>query len=40
MRKLSRRLGIARVVTQIQEKPQVDATLVVGWDRQRLRLQR
>lgn len=40
MRKLSRRLGIGRVVTQIQERPRVDATLVVGWDRERLRLQR
>jgi len=40
MRKLSRRIGVARVVTQIQEKPRVDATLVIGWDRQRLRLQR
>ena len=40
MRKLSRRLGIGRVVTQIQERPRVDATLVVGWDRDRLRLQR
>jgi hypothetical protein len=39
MRKLSRRLGVRRVVTQIQEKPLVDATLVIGWDRERLRLQ-
>ncbi len=40
MRKLSRRLGVGRVVTQIQERPRIDATLVVGWDRERLRLQR
>ena len=40
MRKLSRRLGVGRVVTQIQERPRVDATLVIGWDRERLRLQR
>ena len=40
MEKLSRRLNIKRVVTQIQEKPRVDATLVIGWDRERLRLRR
>lgn len=40
MRKLSRRLGVGRVVTQIQERPRVDATLVIGWDRERLRLRR
>jgi hypothetical protein len=40
MKKLSRRLGVGRVVTQIQERPRVDATLVIGWDRERLRLQR
>ena len=39
MKKLSRRLGVSRVITQIQEKPMVDATLVIGWDRERLRLQ-
>jgi hypothetical protein len=39
MKKLSRRLGVKRIVTQIQERPRVDATLVVGWDRERLRLQ-
>lgn len=39
MKKLSRRLGVSRVITQIQERPRVDATLVVGWDRERLRLQ-
>ena len=40
MRKLSKRLGIGRVITQIQERPRVDATIVIGWDRERLRLQR
>jgi len=40
MKRLSRRLGVTRVVIQVQEKPRVDATLVIGWDRQRLRLQR
>jgi len=40
MRKLSKRLGVSRVIIQIQDKPRVDATLVVGWDRERLRLQR
>lgn len=40
MKKLSRRLGVTTVVTQIQERPRVDATLIVGWDRERLRLQR
>jgi len=40
MKKLSRRLGVTMIVTQIQEKPRVDATLIVGWDRERLRLQR
>ena len=40
MEKLSRRLNVKHVVTQIQEKPRVDATLVIGWDRERLRLRR
>ena len=40
MKKLSRRLGVSMIVTQIQEKPRVDVTLIVGWDRERLRLQR
>ena len=39
MKKLSRRLGVSRVITQIQERPRVDATLIIGWDRERLRLQ-
>lgn len=39
MKRLSRRLGVSRVITQIQEKPRVDATLIIGWDRERLRLQ-
>jgi len=40
MKKLSRKLGVSSVVTQIQERPRVDATLIIGWDRGRLRLQR
>jgi len=40
MRKLSKRLGVGRVVEQVQEKSRVDATLIIGWDRERLRLQR
>ncbi len=40
MKKLSRRLGVSRAITQIQDKPLVDATLIIGWDRERLRLQR
>ena len=40
MRKLSRRLGVKRVIIQVQERPRVDVTLVIGWDRERLRLQR
>ncbi len=40
MKKISRRLGVTMIVTQVQEKPRVDATLIVGWDRERLRLQR
>ncbi len=39
MKRLSRRLGVSRVITQIQERPRVDATLIIGWDRERLRLQ-
>ena len=39
MKKLSRRLGVSRVVIQIQERPRIDATLIIGWDRERLRLQ-
>jgi len=39
MKRLSRRLNVGRVITQVQEKPRVDATLVIGWDRERLRLQ-
>lgn len=38
MKRLARRLGVRTVVKQIQEKPRTDATLVVGWDRERLRL--
>jgi hypothetical protein len=39
MKRLSKRLNVGRVVTQVQERPRVDATLVIGWDRERLRLQ-
>jgi hypothetical protein len=39
MMKLSRRLGVSRVLKQVQDRPHVDATLIIGWDRERLRLQ-
>jgi hypothetical protein len=40
MNKLQKTLNIGTVVIQVQEKPRVDATLIIGWDRERLRLQR
>jgi hypothetical protein len=40
MRSLSRKLGCGRVIQQIQERPEVDVTLIIGWDRDRLRLER
>ena len=40
MKSLSRRLGCRRVIQQIQERPEVDVTLIIGWDRDRLRLER
>jgi hypothetical protein len=39
MKMLSRRLGCEMVIEQIQERPRVDATFIIGWDRDRLRLQ-
>ena len=39
MKRLARRLGVRTVVAQVQERPRVDVTLVVGWDKERLRLQ-
>ena len=39
MRALSRRLGCERVIQQIQERPEVDVTLIIGGDRERLRLE-
>lgn len=40
MRRLQRRLGVRRVIVQVQQNSLVDATLVVGRDRETLRLQR
>ncbi len=40
MKSLSRRLGCRKVIQQIQESGQVDVTLIIGWDRDRLRLER
>lgn len=39
IRRLQRRLGVRNVVVQVQPGALVDATLVVGHDRERLRLQ-
>ena len=38
MRRLSRLLGCRRVLKQVQQKPLVDATLIIGKDRERLRI--
>ncbi|MBU8920857.1 MAG: LytR C-terminal domain-containing protein [Bacteroidales bacterium] len=40
MKSLSRRLGCRRVLLQIQDRPEVDVTLIIGWDRDKLRLER
>ena len=37
MKKLSRLLGVRRVIVQVQERPQVDATLIIGRDSDRLK---
>ena len=37
MKKLSRLLGVRRVIVQLQERPQVDATLIIGRDSDRLK---
>lgn len=39
IKRMQRRLGVRRVLLQVQHGPQVDATLVVGYDREKLRLQ-
>lgn len=38
MKRLARRIGCSRIIEQVQERPEVDVTLVVGWDRDRLKL--
>ncbi len=38
MRKLARRIGCTRVIRQVQDRPEVDVTLIIGWDRERLKL--
>lgn len=40
MKRLSRFIGCRRVLKQIQPKPLVDATLIIGKDRERLRIGR
>ncbi len=39
MERLSRQLGCARVLKQLQDRPEVDVTFVVGWDRDLLRFE-
>ncbi|HSG28022.1 MAG TPA: LytR C-terminal domain-containing protein, partial [Candidatus Krumholzibacterium sp.] len=38
MKRLARRIGCARVIRQVQDRPEVDVTLIIGWDRERLKL--
>jgi len=38
MKKLSRLLGCKRVIIQVQEHPDVDATIIIGWDREKLKI--
>lgn len=38
MKELSRKLGCRRVLRQVQEKPLVDVTFVIGWDRAELKI--
>jgi hypothetical protein len=40
MKKLSRLLGCRRVLKQVQPRPLVDATLIIGRDMDRLRIER
>jgi hypothetical protein len=40
LRRLQRRLGVRRTIVQVKPDALVDVTLVVGHDRERLRLQR
>lgn len=40
MKKLSRRLGCDRVIEQVQDHPHVDATLIIGWDREKLKIRK
>ena len=38
MRKLSRLLGCRRVLVQVQDRPEVDVTLIIGWDHDKLKI--
>lgn len=38
MKKLSRLLGCSRVIIQTQDHPDVDATFIIGWDREKLKI--
>ena len=36
MKRLSKQLGCVRVLKQLQDRPEVDVTLVIGWNRDKL----
>lgn len=36
MKRLSKQLGCVRVLKQFQDRPEVDVTLVIGWNRDKL----
>lgn len=38
MKKLARQLGVDRIIQQIQARPLVDATLIIGKDKDRLKI--
>lgn len=38
MKRIARRIDCRRVITQVQDRPRVDATLIIGWDREKLEL--
>lgn len=40
MRRVSQRFGCSRVLKQYQEDPEVDITLIIGWNRDRLKIGR
>lgn len=39
MRRLSKQLGCTKVLKQFQDRPEVDVTLVIGWNRDKLRFE-